>query len=471
MADTVALSKKRLVVAAIIVATSFLAIMMSLVLIRSTTFAIVVYTLAVSLSVLFIDPFLGLVNYIFFFYTRLQEFLPGFHGLPIILIIGGATFALVITHMATLRSQLALKNMPQHFLVVWFFLAIVVSNLSHGNLMAANLAAQSYASFLLLYFLIVSLLETERKTLFFLYHLLAMSLFLAGTGIYQYFTGRGLAGQDLIAQRIAWVGVFNDPNDLALALLMIMPFPIMLMLKSKHAYAKPIYLACAVALAMCVVFTESRGGILALGALIPFIVARQYGIRYAIIMGAVMAVGILVLGPSRMSDISTQEASAHERIESWTRGIDLFQSNPLFGVGAQQFSLYHFITAHNSLILAASELGLFGYFPWVFLFYISFKNLHFVQKEATERGWARLALMSESVLLGLVAWLSAGVFLSRTYSSLLFILFGLAAAVTGHFLNRAPERYVLVEKIDVLYAFLATLGSLFVLKVFLIWAW
>lgn len=471
MQGTTAISKNRLIIVGIILLTTVMAIAMSLMLVRSMTFAIVVYTLALSLTVLFIEPFLGLINYVFFLYIRLQEFLPGFTGMPVILIIGGSTFGLILTHMAIRRSSLGLKNAPQHFLIVWFLLAIVVSNLVRGNVMAAYMSLQSQLSMYLLYFLVVALLVSEGKIRFFMYHMLAMTMFLAVAGIYQYYTGHGIAGQDLVADRIAWVGIFNDPNDLALAMLMIMPFPMLLTVGNENRLLRPLYFVCVLLLGACVVLTESRGGILAMGCLVPITAARRYGIKVAVAMAVAMAVGIFVFGPSRMGQISTEEASAHERIESWTVGIGMFQSNPLFGIGAGRYTLYHFITAHNSFVLAAAELGLFGLFPWVFLFYISIKNLHFVTRESSKRGWTGLAILSEAVLLGLVVYFCAGLFLSRAYSPLLLILFGLAVSITGNFVEKTGERYALVEKTDFLGAFIVTAGGLFVLKVFLIWAW
>jgi O-antigen ligase len=471
MQGTTAISKNRLIIVGIILMTTGMAIVMSLMLVRSMTFAIVVYTLGVSLTVLFFEPFLGLINYIFFLYIRLQEFLPGFTGLPVILVIGGSTFALILTHMAIRRSSLGLKNAPQHFFIVWFFFAIILSNLVQGNVMAAYISVQSQLSMYLLYFLVVALLVSEGKIRFFMYHLLVMTLFLALAGIFQHFTGRGVAGQELVATRIAWVGIFGDPNDLALAMLMIMPFPILLMVSHNSRFLRLVFFLCVLILGACVVFTESRGGILAMGFLVPVAAARRYGYKLALVMALVMAVGIFVFGPSRMGQISTEEASAHERIESWTVGIGMFQSSPLFGIGAQRFTLYHFITAHNSFVLAAAELGLFGLFPWIFLFYISIKNLHFVNRESSKRGWAGLELLSEAALLGLVVWFCAALFLSRTYSPLLFILFGLAVGITSVFVDKTGEKYALVEKSDFLGAFAVTMGGLFALKVFLILAW
>ena len=102
-------------------------------------------------------------------------------------------------------------------------------------------------------------------------------------------------------------------------------------------------------------------------------------IRYLVAGGLALGV-VFVAGSTRMGTISTEEASAFGRVEAWTVAINLLQSRPLFGAGAGEFMQYHFRTAHNSLLLCAAELGMFGLYAWVMMFYVSLKNLFFIAK-------------------------------------------------------------------------------------------
>ncbi len=465
------MTKNRLIIAGIILLTTVLAVVFSLLLTQSEMFALAAYSVVLGLTMIFIEPYIGLLNYLVFLYLRPQEFIPGFVGMPVMLMIGGATAGLTLVHMAVRRSSLGLRHMPQHYFVLLFFASVALSHLSHGNLNGAVNAVNYLLPVIILYFLVAALVDSEKKVRATLFLLLVMTLFLAGQGIYQYITGVGIAGQELFQNRIVSIGIFSDPNDLSLAMLLILPFPVLLFFDASNVLSKFAYAFCALALAVTVFLTESRGGILSLGFLMLIVVAMRYGIWRGIIMGAVMAVIITALGPSRMGEISTGEASAHARVASWTVAFDLFQWNPVFGVGQGMFTSYHPKTAHNSVLLALAELGFVGLFAWMALFYSSIKNLHDVKLEAMDAGNRRLALYADSVKLGLVAFFTGSMFLSRTYSPLLFILFGLAGVITTVFLRHSGEKYALFDKKDWRNGLMFTIGTLFVLKAFLLWAW
>ena len=465
------MSKNRLALAAIVVITTAMAVVFSLLLLRTTTVAVAAYAVVFGMTMIFVEPFLGLVNYLIFLYLRPQEFIAGFVGLPVMLIIGSTTFGLMLLHMAIRRTSLGLRRVPQNYLVLWFFAAIALSHLSHLNMNETIASVQDFLSVVIMFFLIAVLIDSNRKLAFTLYLLLGMTLFLAVQGIYQRITGVGFAGQQLFQNRIVSIGIFSDPNDLALALLVVLPFAVLLGLSARTVFLKVLLFAVAITIAVTVFITESRGGILSLGLLVLILFARRYGWRRGAIAGVVMAFLIFVLGPSRMGTMSTEEASAAARVASWTVAIDLFVWYPIFGVGAHMFTSYHPKTAHNSLLLCASELGAFGLFAWLMLFLISFKNLRFIAKEAVEKGQPALALYADAVYLGIVAFFSGSMFLSRSYNEVLFVLFALSSAVTSLFVGQVPEKYVLIEKRDYLHNLVFMIGSILVLKAFLIWAW
>jgi hypothetical protein len=109
--------------------------------------------------------------------------------------------------------------------------------------------------------------------------------------------------------------------------------------------------------------THSRGGMIALLAVILFAFRKKIGtIPAAIIAGGLFAV-TSVIGWSGGRDVSVEAGSG--RMEAWAEGIDLLKSHPFFGVGFQRFGEYFFITAHNTVVVCAAELGMFGLFWWV----------------------------------------------------------------------------------------------------------
>jgi putative inorganic carbon (HCO3(-)) transporter len=439
---------------------------------ESSGIAILLYVVGIGLAMVLIEPFIGLANYLVFLYLRPQEFVPGFVGMPVMLILGGATFGLTILHAVFKRQKIFDFKIPQNLIMVWFFLAIAVSHLTHFYAHGALNSSMDFLSVFIMYLLIVNLVNTQTRVKITLYLLLGMTLFLALQGIVQYYTGFGIAGQEAYQdERIRAIGIFSDPNDLALALLIILPFLFYKITRGGNPLVKLAVIISSIIIIYAIFLTQSRGGILSLGLLVFFMLCKRYGRMVGIVGGIFIMAGIFIAGPARMGDISPEEASIYGRVEAWSLGLDLFKSNPLFGVGADRFIEYHFRTAHNSFLLCASELGLFGLFPWVMLILISLKNSFFVATQEHVDTGSGLKLCAESIFFGIVAFVSAAFFLSRTYNELLYILVGLSVAVTGIMMRGTDGEFLLIEKRDIIYTFLIIVGCLIFIQLFLYWAW
>ncbi len=55
------------------------------------------------------------------------------------------------------------------------------------------------------------------------------------------------------------------------------------------------------------------------------------------------------------------------RVALWQKGIEIIRAHPLLGVGMGNYGQFtdNGLTAHNSYVLCAAELGFFGYFFWL----------------------------------------------------------------------------------------------------------
>ncbi len=159
---------------------------------------------------------------------------------------------------------------------------------------------------------------------------------------------------------------------------------------------------------------------------------QRFGKRGAIV-GGLLAAPLLVLGGRSGSEAS---ASSSERIEAWYEAISMFRSNPVYGVGFGQFGEYHYLTAHNSYMLAIAELGLPGLFLFSMLVYVSTKIPFVAMRRYSGEGGAvlgELAPAMRSWSMGLLAafvGLGVGIFfLSFTYHYVLWIYMGLSGAL------------------------------------------
>jgi hypothetical protein len=102
---------------------------------------------------------------------------------------------------------------------------------------------------------------------------------------------------------------------------------------------------------------------IALLAVLLFAARRKIGtIPAAVIAGGGFVASMFLGWSGGGRDVSMSEGAG--RMEAWATGIDLLKSHPLFGVGLNRFSEFFYITAHNTIVVCAAELGMFGLFWW-----------------------------------------------------------------------------------------------------------
>ena len=217
-----------------------------------------------------------------------------------------------------------------------------------------------------------------------------------------------------------------------------------------------------IAITLCIVLTQSRGGILVWMAALGVYGYRRFGIR-GVVFGALVALPMVFLGGRSGEEASK---SSIERMEAWQTGLDLFRSDPVFGVGLGQFNEYHFLTAHNSYILAMSEMGFLGLVLFLALLYFSAKILLTGYQRYRRAHEARVAAHWNLAMIATIASTAIGIlFLSLTYHPALWIYLGLSAALWQCIKTHDPEfrvRFQLLDWAVVLCASVAFIGLLYV---------
>lgn len=464
------MGRRRILIFGTLAVISLLAFLLVWLLLQSVNLALVVFGAIVGGAVVFTEPYIGLIIYLVFLYIRPQDFVPAMQGMPIMLALGAVTTGLMFLHMAVKQRRIILTDAPQNWLMLWLFAAVFVTNMVHMLVPNAIEQVTDFIPKLVMYLLIANLVTTHRRLKGIINLIVFLTLVLCFSGVMQHLTGVGFGGMDAYKGRIRAIGIFNDPNDLAMALVIALPLLLLKLIERVPPWQRILATLATGFLVYTLMLTESRGGLIAFAVLIMIMFARRFGNAIGAAVGGVVLVAVVALGP-RMGTISTEEASAYGRIQAWSLGLDLFQQFPLFGVGAGQFTEYHFRTAHNSFVLGIAEMGVFGMLPWIMLIYLTIKNSAFIGKHLRDAGMQDIGIHVDTVRYGLIAYCLSAYFLSRTYSELLFILVGLGAAITQMFVSASGERYVLIERRDFVYGLLIIVGCFLFTKVFLIFAW
>ena len=247
----------------------------------------------------------------------------------------------------------------------------------------------------------------------------------------------GLMGTTSITGRVRYLGIFQDPNELAWALSLSLPFAFVWFERrrglGRRTFDMAIIGLVVVACIVCNIMTKSRSGQIALVATLGTYFIRRFGWK-GVVGGGVLAIPILLLG-GRSDDASTDE-----RLECWAEAMSLWRENPFLGVGARQFTQHHYLTAHNSSLLALAELGPIGLLLFTAIVYLAFKIALTAQRDLARRPEAAPARAAAfATVAGLVGMVSSALFLSLTYHMSLWIMIGLAGAIQAVVARHDPD--------------------------------
>lgn len=253
----------------------------------------------------------------------------------------------------------------------------------------------------------------------------------------------GLFGTFTEGLRVRWRGTLGDPNELALVIGAIMPMAFAFGGASKKKWVTVLVAGILGLFLTTVVLSGSRGGQLVVLTVFAVYFVRRYGWK-GVIVGALFALPVLLFGGRGGEEA---ESSAMERLGLLYDGMDLIRAYPLLGVGAGQFvdHTWNGMTAHNSYVLAAAELGLPGSLLWMMLVYTSIKIPWLVATRPPPELDPRVRPFALGLVVSFAGMLVGVFFLSFCYKAVLFIFFGLSGALYGAVRRACPSFEVSVS--------------------------
>lgn len=380
--------------------------------------------------------------YVALVYIRPHDYLLALKDQPILPILLIASFA----------AWLGLPNKsfeaPQHKLLPLLLLVMSASVAISGWVGGALITFSEYGPSVILFFFLSTCLDSVDQHSRAIRTIAVATIVLAIHGIDQFWTGIGWTGAMLSQEtRITYVGIFSDPNDLALAFVVALPLIVYLLTEAKSFFTKTLWRASIVTVAYAIFLTNSRGGMLGAIAVFLIYLRGRFGILKTSLAASVGLLGIAML-PTRLNELDAKEESAAERLESWFQGIQMLKQHPIFGVGKGNYTDHHYLTAHNSFVLVFAELGLVGYFLWLSFVGISVFMVYRVANASSQpnqittedqsQNWARYQKLSKTYLNAMVGFLVCAFFLSRSYVILLPILCALCVALYQSVRRRWP---------------------------------
>lgn len=228
-----------------------------------------------------------------------------------------------------------------------------------------------------------------------------------------------------------------DNNDLGLALNMVLPMFLFMAREEDNKKLKFLLWVVFIMSIVSILLTYSRGGFLALGAVIFILLLKSNKKILAALLAAFSLIAAIYLLPAkwqeRMHSIKEyeQDESAMGRINAWHFAWNLAQARPLTGGGFQTFRPHLFLRyapnpenyhdAHSSYFEVLGEHGFIALGLFLALLASCFLSLKRLQRESAclkEKVW--LNNYAHMLEVSLAAYMVGGAFLGRAYFDLFF---------------------------------------------------
>jgi probable O-glycosylation ligase (exosortase A-associated) len=382
----------------------------------------------------------GLLAFFFFEYVRPASFIPGLYLLKlnslIPLAVGIANLADDKTATnAEIRGETTAK-------LVLGVLLLLVFHVPFANVTTYSWDNMTFvAGFVLVFWVLAKQLNTIEKIKGVFKVLILAHMIVAATTPEMFMD---TAGRHYLA-----AGSFlGDGNDFALSVNIALAFGLFLLYDARKVVWRLLVVVCLLFLVACVVLTQSRGGTLALAAMVVYFWIRSDKKAIMAALGAVGLVGVLLMAPpqyfDRMNQISAEEGSAQGRILAWKAAGRMVVANPVLGVGSGHFPVAYgtrfrppggeevgWQTAHSVYFLVLGELAL----PGIYLYFaLIISNLLENRRlgKALQTHDPPLAFRHRQLLAstsaGMIAFAVGGAFLSAAYYPHIFMVSGLMLA-------------------------------------------
>jgi O-antigen ligase len=380
--------------------------------------------------------------------------------------------AILVSALPALTSSRYVLNLP-FWLMSAFLGFTIVSWWPHGWLGGAIYVLQKFLPAAVLFYLGAINLRALPRLRALRIVLIVITIFMLYKGIHEYFTVseespyvmfQRLEFYEEGLRRLRGLGVLGDPNAYAQYLLSIVPM-LFVSAKKKLGMQWLIILPLLSLLVYGIFLSRSRGALLALVVLVGLLVRERMKAVAAGVASAVLLVSLLALNFAGGRAVSV--SGGMDRLDLWSDGLGMFLRSPIWGGGYSSYPDNFRMTAHNSFILGASELGLVGYFFWMGLLVTVIWQLQMVVAEPSFVTPERIELKrwAKAVLYALYVFLLTGFFLSQTYDALLYLLLGMGSAIASYASELTGRTDFLPKKNWIVWTVGLCLGSIFLIYI------
>ncbi len=413
----------------------------------------------------------GLLLLVFLTYTRFSDIAVHNYHAPSI-----AKSFIVILLLGIFIRWVVSRRQPRGLLlptllVVAYGLVGFTSYLYAPYPEAVSLALGNYVKDALIALVVVALLKKPHQFRYVIYTLLIVGIFIGTINIHQYVTGNYTSdyGGFAVAEYMNIVGETNgyrlsgpvgDPNFFAQVMVVLALLGMERLMNERNFFWKIVGGLAAAASGLAVVFTFSRGAIVAL-ALSMLLFFWIYKLKPAhlvalIILGAVMLFFIPPTYYQRVLSIADVlpsngeinlrkdraiQGRASESLTAWA----MLNQHPLFGVGLNNFTyLYQDYTKslglapsannrspHNLYLEVAAESGVVGLIIFLAMIVLAIRAILYARRKFMDAGMEDYANLTTGFAIAFAGYLFSALFVHAAYPRYFYLLIGIAFALSS----------------------------------------
>ncbi len=373
------------------------------------------------------------------FYPLIYSYLPILGKIKAVLLAG---IIMLIGYIITSNDYVnnnSYKN-PLFLSLTGFVFVVILSVLvsfDRGKTLDLIIANTKY---FIVIAIMVKIIDNTKRLDLLLGVIAACGFGMAFNSVLNFVIGQTSSHSGYTSSRAIAIGIFGDPNDLALLLNTTLPFLLYFWIKAQK---KTLPLIGILTVIMAIILTFSRGGFLGLCA-----VGLGFSIFYAnkqkkyLVSLLIMILLFWLLAPPEYSErissifgwkVDRQTGETGTRMDAWRLvAIETITKYPVLGVGAGS-SIYiagfskkndwHLI--HNAFVQVFSELGLVGLFFYLRLFLLPYKQFRAAVR-LNYHDYEKHILRFTMIIISFLSYGVTVIFLPQAYSPILFTLVGLA---------------------------------------------
>ena len=392
--------------------------------------------------------FWWLCIYFFFEYVRPQSIYSVIDVLP-------WTQISLIAALLTMRTDKTVTwvKSPANTVFILFYLLVFLSCLFAFHPATSWGKISIVINWIVAYFLIVMVVNSERRFFIFLLLFLLANFKMSQFGFRSFamrgfsFAGWGVSGSP---------GWFQNAGDFGLQMNIFAPLAAVFVYELRKYWSgikKLLLYMLPISALITIIATSSRGAQLGLvGITLLYILRSRLGLK-SLLTILVLGWGLYQVLPAEMLEkfeTAGEDKTSQARLKYWEFGMDVARENPVFGVGYENWLEYCWyknprgieygmacLDPHNTFIEAAAEIGIPGLSLYVIMLMLVLVINGRTRKKAKKLGNNFIFYMAHGLDAGLVGYMISSFFVTVLFYPMFW--FQLALTVALHALSMRME--------------------------------